>query len=241
MLNPRTWKLIIFTGLTISFILGGCRPERQVSSSDSDVLVSAPLTVVPSTPTTTPSPSPTPTEPPTETPPPTWQPKPPQIIASDTPVPMQEVATQAVVGPVPESFPFTLQVGSLRYSPNFTHPELACQWVGIGGQVFEDDRPTSEVHVAVVSGLLSGVPVERIGLTGQNTGYGPSGYEILLGDDPQAFEGNWTVQLFSLNGIELSPAFSFKPGSDCQTNLLIVNFNLQSAVQRMYFPLVSDE
>src|SRR5512142_1918856 len=61
------------------------------------------------------------------------------------------------------------------------HPELDCQWAGIGGTVVDSNNSPVIGTVVVLRGTLKGNSVEQQTVTGINKEYGPSGFEFVIG------------------------------------------------------------
>jgi hypothetical protein len=121
---------------------------------------------------------------------------------------------------------------------NFVHPDAACNWMGIGGQVFgRDDKPVSGLIVEV-GGTLGGEPVLLLALTGGSSVLGPGGYEITLADKTIASQQTLWLQLYDLNGAPQSEQISFDTISgegSCDKNLIIINFSEAGASMLNYF------
>ncbi|MCE1255740.1 MAG: hypothetical protein LWX83_19585 [Anaerolineae bacterium] len=124
----------------------------------------------------------------------------------------------------PEDQPFWIQTGSPAYLPNFAHQDLACNWIGVGGQVFDLNGEPLKNVVLLVEGQFNGKKIAYVGVSGMTDVYGPGGYEIVLGSKPAATNGTLTVTVYALNGIRQSEMVSFNTIDDCQKNLTIINF-----------------
>ena len=96
----------------------------------------------------------------------------------------------------------------------------------MAGQVFGDDDSPQMNLVLEVKGVLNGMAVDEIGVTGVPKAdvYGPGGYEIVLADEAVATSGSLTIQVFDLSGNALSDAVAFDTYADCEKNLVVVNF-----------------
>lgn len=173
-------------------------------------------------------PTPTPSSAPTLAPPrPSATPTAPATPTLSAPLPTLTETPQVPPEkptPAPLSFPYEAQVGAPWYIPAFDHVSQGCQWVGLAGQVFDDQGLGADEVLVVVSGMLEGQPVEWLALTSQNTVYGPGGYELALADHIPAEPQALAVQLFDLQGQALSSAFTFLLPAACERNLVIVNF-----------------
>ncbi|HEX2993149.1 MAG TPA: hypothetical protein VHO49_20840 [Anaerolineales bacterium] len=104
------------------------------------------------------------------------------------------------------------------------HPELACNWAGIGGTVVDANNSPVIGTVVVLRGTLSGKTVEQQIVTGINKEYGPSGFEFVLGNAPVESRETLYVQLVDLQNIPLSDPVYVTTSSDCTKNLVLVRF-----------------
>lgn len=122
--------------------------------------------------------------------------------------------------------PFQTQSESPVYIENFAHPEAACNWMGVAGQVFGTKGDPILNLVITVKGELNQTNVDFVGVTGipQADIYGPGGYEVVLADIPLPSDQNLTIQVFDLAGQPLSEAVPFSTYADCTKNLIIINF-----------------
>lgn len=126
--------------------------------------------------------------------------------------------------PTPDPHVYRLQAGSPLYSPNIFHPELGCEWMGIAGQVLGyDGRPVDNIAVSV-SGQLNGLDVNLISVTGSTQAYGDGGYEITLSTAPVDTVGGLWVQLFDLDGRDISDREPLITYSNCDQALVLMNF-----------------
>ena len=104
------------------------------------------------------------------------------------------------------------------------HPDLACNWAGIGGTVVDANNSPVIGTVVVLRGTLNGNTVEQQTVSGINKEYGPSGFEFVLGNAPVASNNTLYVQLVDLQNIPLSDKVSVVTSSECNKNLVIVRF-----------------
>ena len=104
------------------------------------------------------------------------------------------------------------------------HPDLACNWAGIGGTVVDANNSPVIGTVVVLRGTLNGNTVEQQTVSGINKEYGPSGFEFVLGNAPVASNNTLYVQLVDLQNIPLSDKISVVTSSECNKNLVIVRF-----------------
>lgn len=103
------------------------------------------------------------------------------------------------------------------------HPELACNWAGIGGTVVNANNSPIIGQVVVLRGSLNGSIIEQQTVSGINKEYGESGFEFVIGNAPIASTTLY-VQLVDLSGIPLSDKISVSTSSDCTKNLVLVRF-----------------
>jgi len=104
------------------------------------------------------------------------------------------------------------------------HPELACNWAGIGGTVVDLNNSPVIGMVVVLRGNLDGNSIEQQTVTGINKEYGPSGFEFVLGNAPVASSKTLYVQLVDLQNIPLSEKVVLTTSTDCGKNLVLVRF-----------------
>ena len=104
------------------------------------------------------------------------------------------------------------------------HPDLACNWAGIGGTVVDANNSPVIGTVVVLRGTLNGSTVEQQTVSGINKEYGPSGFEFVLGNAPIASNQTLYVQMVDLQNIPLSDKVSVVTSSECNKNLVIVRF-----------------
>ena len=154
-----------------------------------------------------------------------------QLDASPTPTipaaPGPTTAPQFTSTATP--FPYGLQVMNPHYLANFTHPELGCNWLGVGGQIFNQEGVVQKNIIIKVGGELAGSPlVEEMTMPlaepDVDIAYGPGGYELTLAGTPVESDSTLWIQLFSLEGEPLSDQIYLITYDDCQKNLLLVNF-----------------
>lgn len=166
--------------------------------------------------TNTPLASNTPTETPTRTPIPPTRTFTPTPTLTRTPTPTGPTATFTNTK---SQFRFTLQPGSPAAVPNIANSN-GCNWFGVSGRVFDlQNRDVVGLSVRVEGG---GLVVEA--LTGSQPKYGPSGWEVPLGNAPQATTNTYRVQLRESTGQALSEVVVLQTFNDCNRNQIIINF-----------------
>jgi hypothetical protein len=104
------------------------------------------------------------------------------------------------------------------------HPELACNWAGIGGTVVDANNSPVIGTVVVLRGTLSGSTIEQQTVSGINKEYGPSGFEFVIGNAPVESNDTLIVQLVDQQNIPLSDPVSIDTSTDCAKNLVMVRF-----------------
>lgn len=122
--------------------------------------------------------------------------------------------------------PYRKHWKSPKYTANFAHTDAGCQWQGIAGQVFDQDgNPISNLIVRV-TGDWNGKPVTWLALTGvkDTKAYGPGAFEIFFDSKPVDTTHKLRVQVFSPFFKALTYNFYFDTFSDCEKNLVIINF-----------------
>jgi hypothetical protein len=157
---------------------------------------------------------------PTETPTPTstLPPTPTPVTLSPTP--------PFTPTPPPEGYPYAIRTGFPKAIENIYHPELGCEWMGVGGQVVDiNDAPVTGLIVRL-GGSLPGVKIEEntISLTGVALNYGRSGYEFKLADGPIASRDSLWVQLLNQAGVPISERVYFDTYESCTQNLILIDF-----------------
>lgn len=168
------------------------------------------------TPTATTQPTPTITIAPTWTPFPTNTPYS-LVTPSKTPKPS---ATPKV------TYPFTATVSAIESA--IIHPELGCNWLGVGGEATDLNNSPVLYLVVRMGGTLSGKildPNLYTTVTGIAPQYGRAGFEFQLGNVPAASEKNalW-IQMLDQAGLPLSDKIYFSTYNDCKKNLILVRF-----------------
>jgi hypothetical protein len=194
-------------------------------------------------PTATPTPksvlpptwTPAPTDPATQTPQPTNTPLPTNTqtavtatieIATQTPGDILPTETPGDGSTPTDGMPFVLHPGDPVALNNIGHSELGCNWMGVGGRAFDlTGAPIEQGLLVQLGGTLNGEPVENLGMIGMVSTYGPGGYEFELGEEPIESIQTLYVQLLDQAMLPLSEQIYFDTFSDCEKNLILINFN----------------
>jgi len=121
---------------------------------------------------------------------------------------------------------FTIQTGSPVYTVNFAHPEAACNWQGVAGQVLSKTGAPLQNYILKITGTYNGVSVNQIGLSGlvTNTPYGPGSFEFVLGTTAIDSTDLLTIQVFSPTGTEVLGPVLIDTFASCSKSLQIINF-----------------
>lgn len=187
-----------------------------------------PTTMPALVPTDTPSPTPKPVLPPTWTP--TFSPTP---APTNTPVPPTDTPPPSPTYELPpteatqeaSNVSFTLQEGSPSYTQNYVHEDAGCQWLGVAGQVFDEEGDPVNDILVTVRGTLGGEEINKFIFTGMAPEYGVGGYEIELAESPIASDGTLSIQLLEqTSNLALSDKIPFDTYDTCDKNLAVINF-----------------
>jgi len=135
---------------------------------------------------------------------------------------------------------YVLQPGSPTTLPNFAHPDLACNWIGVGGQVFALDGNPVKQLVVEVGGSLNKQAVNGLSLTGSAQQWGPGGFEFKLADAPVDSVDTVWIQIYDLNGEQVSEQIFFRTYNDCERNAILFNFAEVTPANpsTIYFPWI---
>lgn len=112
---------------------------------------------------------------------------------------------------------------SQQVESTLIHPDLACNWAGIGGTVVNANNSPIIGQVVVLRGTLNGSTIEQQTVSGINKEYGESGFEFVIGNAPIASTTLY-LQLVDLSGIPLSDKITVPTSADCTKNLVLVRF-----------------
>jgi len=155
-----------------------------------------------------------------------------------TRLPAQTPTPTATPAPV---YTYLLQAGSPSYVPNIFRQELGCNWLGVGGQVFDTEGQPVTGLIVEVSGELDGRVILELSISGGAPQYGLGGFEITLADHPIASQGQLSVVLYNLQNEPQSEKIYFDTLDDCTHNLVIVNFLENDFFQsRYYLPIMNN-
>jgi hypothetical protein len=124
---------------------------------------------------------------------------------------------------------------------NIYYPELGCDWMGVGGQVFGESGQPVGMLIVEVGGELEGKEVRAITLTGSASQWGPGGFEFRLAEKPALSSGSIWLQVLDLEGLPLSEKIYFDTFDRCEQAAILVNFTHISALaatQTIYLPVI---
>mgnify|MGYP005855404083 CR=1 FL=1 len=156
---------------------------------------------------------------------------------TETPTPAL-TATAPITSTPASKFPFAVQEGTPLGMTNFVRPDLGCNYLGIGGQVFDKKGIPINNLIVEVQGTLGSSEVLQLALTGAVKGLGPGGFEIKIFDRPLKSNGQLRIQLFDLSGFPLTDQLTFETFSECEKNFILINFNQSSKQWRGFLPFL---
>jgi hypothetical protein len=169
--------------------------------------------------------------------PPTWTPAPtqepsstPTLRPSMTPAPTETKSLPPTHTPSAGSgsdsqFSFVVQQGSPKAIENIYHPEMGCNWMGVGGQVTALNGSAVVGIFVQLGGSLEGKLFEtRLSMTGTAVEYGRGGYEFLITEKPVDSNKTLWIQLLDQSSLPLSDKIYFSTSSECEKVLTLLNF-----------------
>jgi hypothetical protein len=140
--------------------------------------------------------------------------------ATEVPTATYEPAPPSTPSPTP--YPLVLQPSGIKAAQGFK----GCSWTGIAGQIFGPNNGEPIKYLLVhLEGNWNSLAFDQDAITGSAPEYGPGGYEFNLGTTTVASSGTLWVQAVDAAGMPLSERVYLTTYSDCEHNLLIVNFN----------------
>lgn len=132
---------------------------------------------------------------------------------------------------------FFLQPGTPAAIPNFLEPDKGCAWAGVGGQVFDRSGAPVTGMMVRLTGTWQGTPLSKYAVTNSSQGFGPGGYDIYLGSQPQAAR-SLTLQVVDTAGKPRSVPVPLATVGDCTGNLLVVNLREWVVKANVYYPVI---
>ena len=223
---------LMMVGLIAIFVYIYLYPDSPVNRFPPPTLVVAMVlpTDTPETPTRLPSVTSTRTSLPTKTRLPTLTPTPGPPTPTETPVPPTPTPTvtdtpEPTLTPKPYyPYPFMLQSNPASMEASRFNPTHGCDWMGVAGRVVDLQNSPALGFTVELVGSLDGKYVDLTSLTGTADSYGKSGYEFTLTDHPIASKDSLWLRLLDQAGLQLSEKVVFDTYTDCQNNLVVINF-----------------
>lgn len=155
------------------------------------------------------------------------------------------VSPTATITPTPTTPPtptpqFVPQLGAPIGMQNFFRLDEGCNWQGIAGQVFDENKNPVEGVIVEINGELGGQSFLGLAITGSASLYGAGGFEIKLSDYPIESDGTLWIVIKDLQGNILAAPRPFDTYLECEKNLILFNFVTNSFVYyKGYFPIIS--
>jgi hypothetical protein len=145
---------------------------------------------------------------------------------TETATPTNTPTATATATPTEDTDLFAIQTGSPVFTTNFAHPEAACNWQGIAGQMLSKTGAPLQNYILKLTGTYNGSPINQIVLSGlvTNEPYGPGSFEFVLGSTPIDSVSMMTIQVFSPTYVEVMGPESVSTYASCSQNLEIINF-----------------
>lgn len=208
-------KRAVFFIIGLSLLISACYLIPEGIATPTNDLVSDTVIVSPATPTPVIEDSPISTE--TAVP---------ELTLTIKPTSIGSPTNTLSPSVTPTELPYTLQPGNPAYIENFAHPSDACDWLGVAGQVFNDQGEPMVKLVAFVKGKLGSKEIDKVAVTGipEADIYNPGAYEIQIAQKPIASNETLSIQIFDINGNPISEEIFFNTLADCTKNLIIMNF-----------------
>lgn len=146
--------------------------------------------------------------------------------ATDTPTPGPSSTVTPKVTGTYSAFNFVVQQGNpIAISSLAFRPEYGCDWMGVGGQVFDLRGSQVSDMFVYLGGTLAGTFFpETPTITGLLPQYGRGYYEFKLADLPVLSKDTLWVQLRDQAGLPMSDKYYFATYDNCDKNLIIINF-----------------
>jgi hypothetical protein len=133
---------------------------------------------------------------------------------------------------------FAQQSGTPVGIQNFVVPERGCNWLGVGGQVIDQQGNPITSLIVKIWGTLEGSPILVYAVTGGSQQLGPGGFLVELADHPISSNGAIYLQVLEISGVDVSAPVQLNTFGDCARNLLLVNITEQQFQNGLYFPTV---
>jgi hypothetical protein len=157
------------------------------------------------------------------------------IITTDTPTLIPTLTLEPsptlfslvtpTITPVPTKTsrkPFSATVSYI--DSTIIHPDLACNWQGVGGTVVDSNNADMSGMVIRLVGNYNGKSKSEPTVSGVAPAYGKSGYEFFLGTVPISSRGELYLQILDQAGLPLSDNIYIDTYNECSKNLVLVRF-----------------
>jgi hypothetical protein len=154
--------------------------------------------------------------------PPTWTATiTPTTPATETPEPTETPTETPTLGPGETPVSYRFEADPQSSANNFVNDE-GCNWMGVGGQVFDAGGNALVLQGVHIEGELAESHVDMDTLTGSATVFGTSGYLFTLADHPIASDGTLSVRLVDQAGLPVSDPVAIATYDVCGENLIIL-------------------
>ncbi len=118
--------------------------------------------------------------------------------------------------------PYSVSVSAIEST--IIHPDLSCNWTGIGGTVVDASGAPVLYRTLRLTGTFDGKAIDKLTVSGTALDYGQSGFEFVLGTTPVASSKLLTLQLLDQGGLPLSENVYVTTYNDCKKNLILVRY-----------------
>jgi hypothetical protein len=143
---------------------------------------------------------------------------------SNTPISLVPPSRTPTVPPPTNTPKAPYSVSLSPIASTIIHPDLACNWTGIGGTVVDASGAPVLYRTLRLTGSFNGKPIDKLTVSGTALDYGQSGFEFELGDTPVASNKLLTLQLLDQGGLPLAENVYLVTYSDCNKNLILVRY-----------------
>ena len=146
----------------------------------------------------------------------------PTLVPTETATPtLGTPGTQELTGTLPA---YDFQVDEPIYMQNSFINTLGCNWMGVGGQVFDMNGGPVRLQSVHMEGQLDSTPIALTTLTGTAGVLGESGYVFDLATHPIASNLTLWIQLVDEAGMALSERVYLVTYDPCEQNFVLVNW-----------------
>jgi hypothetical protein len=126
-----------------------------------------------------------------------------------------------IANQMPSSYPFELKSSGVVAIQGMN----GCDWAGVAGLVFDLSGAPLQNLILHLEGTWNGQSIALEALSGSTPDpYGPSGYEFVLGDQPQTTSQALWIQVRDATGKQISERVYFNTQDDCGHNLVLIDF-----------------